>query len=280
MKKIILVIILGIMLTYVIPGVPSYTEDEVQIYINGHHLPLESQPVIENGTTLVPVRKIFAVLGSEVEWEDETRTVTGEFGDMEIRLVMDSNQVLVNDQVRSMAVAPRIIQDRSYIPVRFIAETFGARVQWMEDERAVYIDSENIDYHGEYYVSRVVDGDTIVVQYKGEEETIRLIGIDTPESVHPDKERNTEHGRIASEFTRKSLGGNFIGVELDIQERDRYGRLLAYVWLEGELFNRTLVEEGMAMVSTYPPNVSYEEEFKEAQEKARERKAGFWVDVF
>lgn len=129
-----------------------------------------------------------------------------------------------------------------------------------------------------YHVERVIDGDTILIKINGKEERIRLIGIDAPESVHPDETKNTHCGTIASEFTKSRLEGKQVTIEKDIQERDKYGRLLAYVYLDGVMFNKTLVEEGMAQVSTYPPNVKYADEFLELQRHARENNIGLWAE--
>lgn len=110
----------------------------------------------------------------------------------------------------------------------------------------------------EGYVSRVVDGDTIIVELgPGQEERVRMIGVDTPESVHPDPSRNTEEGREASDFTKSQLLYKDVELELDQEERDQYGRMLAYVWVDGELFNLTLVREGYGEAKYYPPNDKY-----------------------
>lgn len=127
-----------------------------------------------------------------------------------------------------------------------------------------------------YDVVRVVDGDTIKVVFEGKEESVRLIGIDTPESVHSDPSKNTECGRIASAFTKERLEGKKIELEFDVQQRDHYGRLLAYVWLDGVMFNKTLLEAGMAQISTYPPNTKYVDEFVELARIARENNVGLW----
>ncbi len=132
---------------------------------------------------------------------------------------------------------------------------------------------------GAYSIVRVVDGDTIIIDMDGVNERVRLIGIDTPESVHPDAERNVEYGKIAAEFTKDHLEGKEVTLEYDVQERDRYGRILAYVYLDGEMFNKILVAEGHAKVATYPPNVKYTEDFVALQEQAREEGKGLWADV-
>ena len=127
-----------------------------------------------------------------------------------------------------------------------------------------------------YPVTRVIDGDTIEVEIDGTAEKVRLIGIDTPESVHPDQDRNVPYGSIASEFTKEQLSGKSVGLEFEVQERDKYGRLLAYVYLGGKMFNETLLEQGHAVVSTYPPNVKYVEQFTQLQQQAREQGVGLW----
>jgi micrococcal nuclease len=125
------------------------------------------------------------------------------------------------------------------------------------------------------FVTRVIDGDTIEVRFEGDIIDVRLIGIDTPETVAPD-EPVTCYGPEASKFTTSRLDGRRVKLEFDIERIDRYGRTLAYVWIEGELFNETLVAQGYAQVTTYPPNVKYVERFIEAQREARTAERGFW----
>lgn len=127
-----------------------------------------------------------------------------------------------------------------------------------------------------YKVVRVVDGDTIIIDYNGTEERVRLIGVDTPESVHPDKEKNTEFGTTASNFSKELLTDKYVKIELDVQERDQYGRILAYVYLNDVMVNKTLLQEGYAKVATYPPNVKYVDDFTSIQEEARNNKKGLW----
>lgn len=124
-------------------------------------------------------------------------------------------------------------------------------------------------------VTRVVDGDTVIAQVGGEELRVRLIGIDTPETVAPDQPVEC-FGPAASEFTHRRLEGEDVELEFDVERLDPYGRTLAYVWLGGELFNETLVREGYALVTTFPPDVGYVDRFVAAQRVARERHLGLW----
>lgn len=135
-------------------------------------------------------------------------------------------------------------------------------------------------------VIRVVDGDTIKVDLGGTQETVRLIGVDTPETVKPNHPIEP-YGKEASSFTRTQLEGKTVFLEKDAQERDRYGRLLAYVWtappvevsdqeIRVKMFNARLLADGYAQLLTVPPNVRYVEYFTSYQKEAREGKKGLW----
>jgi micrococcal nuclease len=124
-------------------------------------------------------------------------------------------------------------------------------------------------------IIRVVDGDTVHVELDGSDVTIRLIGIDTPETVQPGTPVEC-FGRRASDYTHRRLDDATVELEFDVELTDRYDRTLAYVWLGTELFNRTLVAEGYATVTTFPPNVKYVDEFTDAQREAREAGLGVW----
>lgn len=125
-------------------------------------------------------------------------------------------------------------------------------------------------------VTRVIDGDTVEAAYRGQNVDVRLIGIDTPETVHPSQPVGCL-GKEASAFTTRQLSGARVRLELDVERTDRYGRLLAYVWVGDELFNEQIVSKGFAKVSTYPPNVKYEDRFLRAQRQARSNNRGLWA---
>lgn len=136
-----------------------------------------------------------------------------------------------------------------------------------------------------YKVERVVDGDTIVIDYDGEDTKVRLIGIDTPESVSNDSDSNVEWGDKASAYTKKLLANETVYLEFDKEKQDRYGRLLAYVYLKDreddcKMLNQALVQNGYARAAYYSPNGKYRETFEELEEKAEKQKKGFWKDGF
>lgn len=125
-------------------------------------------------------------------------------------------------------------------------------------------------------VLRVVDGDTFKCMIDGKEQTVRLIGVDTPESVNPNEEKNTVEGKIASEYTKKYLENRDVELEFDIQKTDKYGRVLAYVWNDDTMFNFKLIRDGIAKPMTIAPNVKYSEIIKNLERAAVENNKGFF----
>ncbi len=124
----------------------------------------------------------------------------------------------------------------------------------------------------------VVDGDTIVASINGRDERIRLIGIDTPETKKPDTPVQC-FGLEASSFTTRLLPkGVALHLERDVEARDRYGRLLAYVYLaaDGTFVNLQIVRQGYARLLTFPPNVAHVGEFVAAARAAERDDIGLW----
>lgn len=134
------------------------------------------------------------------------------------------------------------------------------------------------DAKGPYRVTRVVDGDTVHVAYKGRDTTVRLIGIDTPETVDPRKPVEC-FGRQASAHAHALLDGHKVYVAGDPTQstRDKYGRLLAYLWLPGGKFvNYNMVRQGYAHEYTYDLPYRYQSKFRTAQAWARTHDKGLW----
>jgi micrococcal nuclease len=138
-------------------------------------------------------------------------------------------------------------------------------------------------------VRAVLDGDTIDVETRGRTQRVRLIGVDAPEAHDSpkldrlvaqghDRARILALGRRATAFTRERLLGRAVALELDVETHDRYGRLLAYVWLpDGSLFNATLLADGFARLLTIPPNVRHADEFVRLERAARTARTGLWA---
>ncbi|MBA5792764.1 thermonuclease family protein [Flavobacterium sp. xlx-214] len=139
--------------------------------------------------------------------------------------------------------------------------------------------SENTFQNNQLYkVTKVVDGDTFWVDNgtaKGIK--IRFIGIDAPESQKRWKKEEGHFGKESKAYLTNVLMGQKVRLETDIDSLDRYGRTLAYVYLEDDTFvNAELVKEGYAVIMTVPPNVRYADFLYDLQVKAREKKLGLW----
>ncbi len=124
-------------------------------------------------------------------------------------------------------------------------------------------------------VLRVIDGDTIEVSINSKPYSLRYIGIDTPETVHPTKPVQWM-GKEASAANKQLVDGKVVYLEKDISETDQYGRLLRYVYVGDLLVNAELVRLGFAQVSTYPPDVKYQSLFLQMEQEAREAGRGLW----
>ena len=178
-------------------------------------------------------------------------------------------------EMRYIQVAAFVIVSLVYLSVRalpFASSQNGANTVSTKD--------------GFYYVERVVDGDTLKLSGQ---QRVRLIGIDTPEvhysqKLFKDAERSHREiktiqalGKKASDFTKNLCFGRKVRLEFDVEKRDRYGRLLAYVYLEdGTFVNAKIMEEGFAQIMTVPPNVKYSDYFLKLQKEARESGRGLW----
>lgn len=130
-------------------------------------------------------------------------------------------------------------------------------------------------------VVEVIDGDTIKVRFgHGVVDTVRYIGIDTPETKDP-RTIVECFGREAAAKNAELVGGRAVELERDISERDRYRRLLRYVWVKGDdgatrMVNQELVAGGFAAASSYPPDVKHQDLFQQAERLARAEKRGLW----
>ena len=174
-----------------------------------------------------------------------------------------------------------IVNSMDFTNEESVSEGAGKVAEWANNY------AENSGYLSEFQTAklvRVVDGDTIVVDIAGDEYKVRLIGIDTPESVASDEylertgKENTEEGKDASEFTKNVLENTeTVYLQTDISDTDRYGRLLRYVWLEipenkesteeisTKMLNGILLSEGIANAVEYKPDTHYAEVFEQLE---------------
>lgn len=115
------------------------SESHVSIEINGKKVTDDQPPVIEEGRTLVPIRHVVEALGAKVNWQSASKTVDISLNDMSVNLYIGSTETLVNGKPIIIDVPAKIINGRTMVPIRFVAETFGAEVVWNEETKTVYV---------------------------------------------------------------------------------------------------------------------------------------------
>ena len=115
----------------------------------------------------------------------------------------------------------------------------------------------------------IIDGDSLVVESRGDSMEIRLIGVDAPEY-------RQEYSIKAKVFSLKFCHGKKIRLEFDREKKDRYGRTLAYVYADGKMLNEAIVRAGLALAVRIKPNLKYSHRFNAAEKQAKEAKNGFW----
>lgn len=137
MKKIISILLLLLM-----PITTAFSADSATILLDGGKLDFPVEPFITEGTTFVPMRAIFEALGAEIEWNDETRTVTSIKDGTEINITIGSTLAYKNGEEQILPAPPVIVDDFTMVPLRFVSESFGCSVDWDGDTRTVTIISE------------------------------------------------------------------------------------------------------------------------------------------
>ena len=124
------------------PEENPYGIDKVSVFCNGLDLVFDAPPIKEDDRVLVPMRKIFEVLGASVEWSEETSTITAKKDKTEISLTIGSNIMLKNGKKIELDVPAKVMHDRTLVPIRAVSEGLGARLEWDEENQAVWIWAE------------------------------------------------------------------------------------------------------------------------------------------
>ncbi len=117
----------------------QYTDGRVRVKLNGDMIGFDSDPFVENGRTFVPMRKIFEKLGATIEWDNDTETVTATKGSDVIKLTIGSNTAIVNGVEKPLDAPAQLKNDRTMVPLRFVSESLGLKVDWSESNNLVII---------------------------------------------------------------------------------------------------------------------------------------------
>ena len=122
------------------PGVSNRSRNNtIRVHVNGHLIRFESDPYLKNDSTMVGFRAILEALGADVTWDDETKTVTATKGDTTVSLTIGENTAYVNGEKVELAASPEISGQSTMIPIRFISEQLGMKVDWEAENRLVTI---------------------------------------------------------------------------------------------------------------------------------------------
>ena len=124
-------------------SITAFAEDQVKIYVNNENVSLDVEPFIENGRTLIPLRGVFEKLGAKVDWNKNLQEVVIMDDNNEIEMLLGKDKVMVNGIIKDIDVPTRMINSRTFAPLRFIAENLGHDVKWDENTRTVYITINN-----------------------------------------------------------------------------------------------------------------------------------------
>jgi micrococcal nuclease len=159
-----------------------------------------------------------------------------------------------------------MVRSRTVVVVTVLAAT-SVLGWWFGDQRRAVSQ--------EYRVVQVLDGDTIIVQRGAYRDTIRLLGVDTPETHHPRKPVQC-YGPEAAAYTASRLFGQVVRLEDDVERHDIYGRRLAYVYLHGHNYERELLQQGYARLLVIEPNHAHARAMLDDELNARARHVGLW----
>ena len=122
----------------------AQTESVISIYINGAKQSFSANPVTVNESILMPMRSLFEALGSSVEWENATQTVTGKRGNTSVKLSIGNKQAFINGGSKELNAPPQLINSNTYIPLRFVSEAYGAKVEWKDGAVYIQMPEDNI----------------------------------------------------------------------------------------------------------------------------------------
>ena len=142
MKRILCLVLAVSMLISSFAFQTVFAENDIKVLVNGKNLTMDQPPVLVNDRTLVPVRAIFESLGAKVDWNNDTNTATGVLGDTTIEIQIENTIAKVNGKDVTLDVPAKLISDRTLVPVRFISESLGAKVDWDNDTQTVIITTE------------------------------------------------------------------------------------------------------------------------------------------
>lgn len=148
MKKIISLLLVVCLVLSV--SVTTFASDTIYVILDGSYIEFDVSPQIINGRTMVPIRAIFEKMGATVEWDVNTSSAICTKGDTVVKMTINSMDMYINNQVTKMDISPVVINERTLVPARYVAEALGADVQWSQKNNTVVICSKDVYAYADY----------------------------------------------------------------------------------------------------------------------------------
>ena len=166
-KRLAILLAIITLLSFIIFPTQNPSASELSVYINDQPQHFTPAPIIQSGTTLVPMRAFFEALGAEVGWDNATRTATGNRGDITVTLTIGSQTAYINGQPKTLTVPAQLINSSTFIPLRFVGEALGDEVEYIHETRTIKITSSAIPKKEKLRVHfiDVGQGDSILIQF-------------------------------------------------------------------------------------------------------------------
>ena len=143
MRKLIKVLGSVLLITSIMLSSVVFAKGDIKVAIDGKQVEFDVKPQLINSRTMVPLRAIFEALGAEVDWENDTQTIVATKDGVTIVSTIGNTKMYVDDIEKTMDVAPMLVDGRTLVPVRFVAEAFECEVFWSDSDYAVYIKTSN-----------------------------------------------------------------------------------------------------------------------------------------
>lgn len=264
-KRVILLILL--LLSILTVPVSANTDVPV-VFLDGKKLEFKINPILLDGTTLVPLRKIFEALGAKIEWVQSTQTVIAKKKNLVITYTIGALTGKKNNEIINLPLAGQLIEGNTMIPLRFVSEAFGAKVVWEDHSRSILISSQ---INTKVEVTDVGDGSIIAIKRGDLEDRIAILGF---ESLDPVLDSSALH------YIQQQLSNlPSIWIETETQVRDQRGILLVYAYLQdGTMLNADLLAKGYAKLREPRTRViRWWDWFQYVQSGAKNEKIGVWM---
>ncbi len=238
MKKLLLSLLLA---TTILLPATNVSAQEITVIANGQIVNYDSAPVIENNTTLVPLRQTFEALDIDVDWNAKSKTITADKDGVTVVLTVGLTTAYKNGQPFEMSVAPQIINGRTYVPLRFVAESFGAQVNWDSGTKTAsilsvyeaydpnYVETEYVAYNTgslDVLIDAIADGNVVVINgeyYATPEYATAMYHATNSNNVNPALSNGSYEEELAPEDYDWYSGYNFQKKDMPVYKLEELG---------------------------------------------------------